>query len=29
VYDCLAEMMHAEIHALAVNALAPSETKTA
>lgn len=29
VYDCLAEMMHSEIHALAINALAPSETKAA
>lgn len=29
VYDCLAEMMHAEIHALAITALAPSETKAA
>lgn len=27
VYDCLAEMMHAEIHALTIDALAPSETK--
>lgn len=25
VYDCLRDMMHAEIHALAVIALAPSE----
>ena len=29
VYDCLADMMHAEIHALAITALAPSETKAA
>jgi BolA protein len=25
VYDCLRDMMHADIHALAINALAPSE----
>ena len=25
VYDCLRDMMHAEIHALAITALAPSE----
>lgn len=25
VYDCLGEMMHTDIHALAINALAPSE----
>lgn len=25
VYDCLDDMMHAEIHALAITALAPSE----
>ncbi|MBB3212134.1 BolA protein [Herbaspirillum sp. Sphag1AN] len=25
VYDCLADMMHKEIHALAVTAIAPSE----
>jgi BolA protein len=25
VYDCLRDMMHTEIHALAINALAPSE----
>ncbi len=29
VYDCLAEMMHGEIHALAINALSPSEIKIA
>jgi len=29
VYDCLADMMQTEIHALAITALAPSETKTA
>ncbi|MFC5476341.1 BolA family protein [Paraherbaspirillum soli] len=28
VYDCLADMMQTEIHALAINALAPSEIKT-
>lgn len=26
VYDCLRDMMHTEIHALAITALAPSET---
>lgn len=26
VYDCVLDMMHTEIHALAVTALAPSET---
>lgn len=25
VYDCLADMMHSDIHALAITALAPSE----
>jgi len=25
VYDCLADMMHTEIHALAITAVAPSE----
>jgi BolA protein len=25
VYDCLQDMMHTDIHALAINALAPSE----
>ena len=25
VYDCLADMMHKEIHALAITAIAPSE----
>jgi BolA protein len=25
VYDCLHDMMHTDIHALAINALAPSE----
>jgi len=26
VYDCLADLMHSDIHALAIVALAPSET---
>jgi BolA family transcriptional regulator, general stress-responsive regulator len=26
VYDCLGDMMHTEIHALAITALTPSET---
>lgn len=26
VYDCLSDMMHTDIHALAIVALAPSET---
>jgi len=25
VYDCLADLMHSDIHALAINAVAPSE----
>jgi len=25
VYDCLADMMHTDIHALAITAIAPSE----
>ncbi len=29
VYDCLAKMMHREIHALAINALSPSEIEIA
>jgi BolA protein len=28
VYDCLRDMMHADIHALAIIALAPSEVST-
>lgn len=27
VYDCLLELMHSDIHALAITALAPSEIK--
>lgn len=27
VYDCLREMMHSDIHALAINAIAPSELR--
>jgi len=26
VYDCLRDMMHTDIHALAITAIAPSET---
>jgi BolA protein len=29
VYDCLSDMMHTDIHALAITALAPSEVSTA
>lgn len=28
VYDCLSDMMHADIHALAITALAPSEASS-
>ncbi|MBC7501519.1 MAG: BolA/IbaG family iron-sulfur metabolism protein, partial [Herminiimonas sp.] len=28
VYDCLRDMMHTEIHAMAITAVAPSEVAT-